>query len=245
MLRKELVKFLNSEAEKRLNLNELTHQTPDPLMIARESSCEYRALMCALFSYGNAQAIVRFLSKLDFSLLDAPEEKITTTLQPLVYRFQTHEDISHFFIALSKMKRSYMLEDIFLQGYDQSGIVGGIGSLISGIYDIHPYKSKGYDFLIGNATGGSALKRWNMFLRWMVRDDGFDMGLWKRVDKKELIVPLDTHTFNVGKKLGLIKRKTYDMKAAIELTNSLKKLDPLDPVKYDFALYRLGQEGSV
>jgi uncharacterized protein (TIGR02757 family) len=76
----------------------------------------------------------------------------------------------------------------------------------------------------------------------MVRDDNIDFGIWKKVDKKDLLIPLDTHTFNVSFNLGLLKRKTYDLKAVVELTNTLKKFDPFDPVKYDFALYRIGQE---
>ena len=81
-----------------------------------------------------------------------------------------------------------------------------------------------------------------MFLRWMVRKDNIDMGLWSGVDKRDLIMPLDTHTFNVSKRLGLLKRKTYDLASAIELTETLKGFDESDPLKYDFALYRLGQE---
>ena len=81
-----------------------------------------------------------------------------------------------------------------------------------------------------------------MFLRWMVRDDNIDMGLWSDIKKTDLIIPLDTHTFNVSKKLGLLERKTYDLEAAIELTKTLKTFDENDPLKYDFALYRIGQE---
>ena len=84
-----------------------------------------------------------------------------------------------------------------------------------------------------------------MYLRWMVRHDHIDMGLWSRVDKKDLIMPLDTHTFKVSHKLGLLTRKTYDLQAAIELTETLSLFDAQDPVKYDFAIYRLGQEQLV
>jgi len=82
-----------------------------------------------------------------------------------------------------------------------------------------------------------------MYLRWMVRSDSIDLGLWSGVDKGDLLMPLDTHTFKVSLKLGLLKRKTYDLKAVIELTESLKRFDSTDPIKYDFALYRIGQEG--
>ena len=90
--------------------------------------------------------------------------------------------------------------------------------------------------------GAGALKRWMMFLRWMVRNDVIDMGLWSGVEPADLIIPLDTHTFATSQKLGLLKRKTYDLQAAIELTQKLKEFDAEDPLKYDFALYRIGQE---
>ena len=81
-----------------------------------------------------------------------------------------------------------------------------------------------------------------MFLRWMCRSDnkGVDFGIWNKIKPNQLVCPLDVHTGNVGRKLGLLKRKQNDWKAAIELTNSLKKLDPIDPIKYDFALFGLG-----
>ncbi len=81
-----------------------------------------------------------------------------------------------------------------------------------------------------------------MFLRWMVRSDELDLGLWQNINKKDLILPLDTHTFKVSQKLGLLNRKTYDLKSALEITSVLKTFDKNDPIKYDFALYRIGQE---
>jgi uncharacterized protein (TIGR02757 family) len=89
---------------------------------------------------------------------------------------------------------------------------------------------------------GSAAKRLNMFLRWMVRQDksGVDFGIWKEISSAHLICPLDVHSGRVARKLGLLKRKQNDWKAATELTDNLKKMDPGDPVKYDFALFGLG-----
>jgi uncharacterized protein (TIGR02757 family) len=84
-----------------------------------------------------------------------------------------------------------------------------------------------------------------MYLRWMVRSDDLDMGLWSKIEKKDLLMPLDTHTFKISRKLGLLKRKSYDMKAVLELTERFRRWDSEDPVKYDFALYRLGQEKIV
>ena len=86
----------------------------------------------------------------------------------------------------------------------------------------------------------SALKRINMFLRWMVRDGVVDFGLWDFISKSELIIPLDTHVARLSRKFNLLKRKVNDYKSAIELTEKLKEFDEFDPVKYDFALFGLG-----
>jgi uncharacterized protein (TIGR02757 family) len=89
---------------------------------------------------------------------------------------------------------------------------------------------------------GSAAKRINMFLRWMVRPEatGVDFGLWKSIETEKLSCPLDVHSGNVARKLKLLKRKQNDAKAVVELDKNLRKLDPSDPVKYDFALFGLG-----
>ena len=110
-------------------------------------------------------------------------------------------------------------------------------------------RTQGYGFLVGRTAtktrGASPFKRWMMFLRWMVRKDAIDMGLWTGVSRADLIIPLDTHTFSVSQRLGLLRRRNYDLQAAVELTEMLRTFDPQDPVKYDFALYRLGQERLV
>jgi uncharacterized protein (TIGR02757 family) len=93
-----------------------------------------------------------------------------------------------------------------------------------------------------NPEIGSAAKRLNMFLRWMVRDDGrgVDFGLWKNISPSKLLCPLDVHSGNAARKLDLLTRKVNDRRSAEELTNALKLYDPNDPAKYDFALFGLG-----
>lgn len=95
---------------------------------------------------------------------------------------------------------------------------------------------------VSNPATGSACKRLNMYLRWMVRVDkrGVDFGIWKNISPSSLLMPLDVHTSRVSRKLGLLERKQDDLKAVKELTTSLRKLDPADPVKFDFALFGLG-----
>ena len=244
----EAVKLrLDAEVAKRNSLEELNLSRPDPIMPAREHHDEYIALLCALFGYGRADSIIKFLYSLDFSLLDATETQIEKELKSFYYRFQNGDDVVEIFRTLHRLKQENSLEELFYRGYrEEQSVVSGLNSVIGSMQSINQYESRGYSFLVGREVtktkGNSAMKRWMMYLRWMVRKDNIDMGLWRKIDKKDLIVPLDTHTFNVSKKLGLLTRKSYDLEAALELTKTLKTFDKTDPIKYDFALYRIGQE---
>ncbi len=242
----KIKRLLEKEVLKRNSKNELTLDRPDPLLVATKYKDEYIALICALFAYGNVNQIIKFLHSLNFKLLNENDDKIRDGLQNHYYRFQKSEDIIQFFITLKTLKQKYVLEDIFYQGYKiKQDVTDGLKEVISLIYDINTYRSRGYEFLIGKIPGkkiSSPYKRWNMYLRWMVREDNIDLGLWKKIDKKDLLIPLDTHTFKISQKIGLLKRKTYDFKAVMELTKALRFFDANDPVKYDFAIYRIGQE---
>ena len=163
------------------------------------------------------------------------------------YRFQTSKDVQEFLKTIKIMKEKYSLNKLFLEKYKKNkNPIDGIRNIIKTIYKVNSYNSKGYEFLIGKipplkTKGVSPYKRWNMFLRWMVRDTTPDLGIWEGVEKKDLIIPLDTHTHKVSLKLGLLSRKSYDLESAIVLTKKLKEFDETDPLKYDFALYRIGQ----
>jgi len=217
---------------------EINEKKLDPIIIAKKYNDEYIALIAALFAYGNVKAILKFLNSLDLENLNSNNT---------YYRFQTKKDVEEFLKTIKLLKEKYSLNKLFLKGYEkEKNVIDGIREIIKTIYKINPYTSKGYEFLIGKippkkTKGVSPYKRWNMFLRWMVRDSDIDLGLWKGVDKKDLIIPLDTHTHKVSLNLGLLKRKTYDLEAAIMLTEKLKEFDKNDPLKYDFALYRIGQ----
>jgi len=196
------------------------------------------------------KAIIKFLESLDFSLLTASDETIEKELASHYYRFQNSQDISALFIALKRLKAIDSMENIFYEGYKkEENVLDGLWNFITTLQEVYPRESRGYKFLIGSVpkkiSGTGTYKRYLMFLRWMVRSDEIDLGLWSKIDKKDLLMPLDTHTFKVSQKLGLLQRKTYDMKAVLELTENLKKFDSFDPIKYDFALYRLGQEKII
>ncbi len=242
--------LLDQEVKNRNTLSELSFEKPDPLLIASQYKDESIALICALFAYGNAGQIVKFLSSLDFSLLDENEEVIEKALSSHYYRFQKSEDVSALFIALKRLKEEESIENLFYEGYKKEhNILDGLWHFIDAVKNVYPNETQGYRFLIGTVpkklTAAGTYKRYMMYLRWMVRKDELDMGLWSKIDKKDLLMPLDTHTFKTAQQLKLLKRKSYDMKAVLELTEYLKKWDKDDPVKYDFALYRIGQEGSL
>ncbi len=238
---------LDREVAARNCYEEVCDEKLDPIIVARKYNDEAIALICSLFAYGNVKQIVKFLESLDYSLLEKSDKEIEDALQNYYYRFQSADDVIAIFKALKRLKEVTTLEELFISQYRQrKNVIDGINAIIEKLYEVYPYESKGYTFLVGKVTtktkGAGALKRWMMWLRWMVRKDNIDLGLWSGVNRADLIIPLDTHTFNVSRRLGLLQRKTYDLQAAIELTEVLKEFDKEDPLKYDFALYRLGQE---
>ena len=240
---------LEAEAAKRNDPGELSLRRPDPLLVARRQSDDRAILLCALFGYGNAARIVDFLESLDFSLLDASEREIRRGLKGRRYRFQSEEDVARAFLALGRLAPGEP-EALFMEGYGKEGrVIDGVFGLIRRIREAAGYESDGFDFLFGRVPPDGkprgAYKRWMMFLRWMVRRDALDLGRWSGVAARDLVIPLDTHTYRVGRKLGLLRRKSPDWKAALELTDSLRRFDPEDPVRYDFALYRMGQESVL
>lgn len=246
-------------------------QTPDPLIIVRKyahhSHFAEIALLCALLSYGNAKQIVAFLGKLDFGLLDSHTCK--KRAMPY-YRFQSAKDIETLFRIFEVCIERGGIRAVFAHALERTTptpyrILNAIYHSIATLRSIAKelgIQSRGVEFALGarlisesgteavrapfNPKGKSPLKRWNLFVRWMVRDDAIDFGIWQDMIKpSELIIPLDTHTFKVGQKLGLLQRKSYDLAAALELTDSLRRFCPSDPVRYDFALYRIGQSGQI
>ena len=240
-------KLLDAEVLKRNTIEEINEERLDPILVAKRYNDPAISLICALFAYGNVKQIVKFLDALDFSLLQKSDEEIKNSLHERYYRFQKGEDIIALFIALKRLHERTTLEAVFKSGYAKNNnVIEGINATIELLASLYEHHSQGYTFLLSQVTtktkGAGALKRWMMFLRWMVRHDNIDMGLWSGINKADLIMPLDTHTYKVGLRLGLLERKNYDLQAAIELTQTLKSFNPKDPLMYDFALYRIGQE---
>ena len=264
------------------NTLENLYDYPDPLQIARQHKDPVIALICALFAYGNAKCIVKFLASLDFSLLDMSDEKIMREIISAnkIYRFENAQDVANIFITAKRL-RDIDLQEMIICGANFSAnlsqqnlnsdkklseklsnlntipnsnlmpnfdIIHGVNTLMRQIYALNSYRSFGYEFFFGKVFERepiSAYKRYNMWLRWMVRKSDIDLGMFDKISPSALILPLDTHTHKVSLKIGLCSRKSYDYKAAFEITQNLRQFDPQDPIKYDFAIYRLGQNGEI
>ena len=276
------IKSLLDEQLLQKNTLENLYDYPDPLQIARQHKDPVIALICALFAYGNAKCIVKFLASLDFSLLDMSDEKIMREIISTnkIYRFENAQDVANIFITAKRL-RDIDLQEMIICGANFSAnlsqqnlnsdqksseklsnlntipnsnlmpnfdIIHGVNTLMRQIYALNSYRSFGYEFFFGKVFERepiSAYKRYNMWLRWMVRKSDIDLGLFDKISPSALILPLDTHTHKVSLKIGLCSRKSYDYKAAFEITQNLRQFDPQDPIKYDFAIYRLGQSGEI
>ncbi|MBK1971696.1 TIGR02757 family protein [Campylobacter sp. TTU_617] len=243
------LKIKLDELAREKNNSKALFSTPDPLQVAKIYNDEFIALICALFAYGNAKNMLNFLKKLDFNLINLNEEQIYKKCKKLKYRFQNEQDIVQIFITFRRLKQEISLNELFTKAYQkEENILDAILVFIQKVKMLNNYESYGYTFFFSKSFENipkSPLKRYNMFLRWMVRKDNLDMGLFDKIHTKDLLMPLDTHTFKTSIALGLIKRKVYDFKSVLELTNKLKEFDFYDPVKYDFALYRLGQSKEI
>lgn len=235
---------------------------PDPLIFPLRYTAfhdiEASAFISAAFALGRVNAILDFLEKL-FSRLGSPydglvnrsESELTSLAEGLKYRFYSESDIGNFLAGLRRIYIEYgSLENCFNTGADKnpelSIITAGLGAIYKSIYGSTEKAGKACSAgapvgrsVIANPFCGSACKRQNLFLRWVVRADDIDPGGWK-LDKSNLNIPVDTHVMKVSTFLGLTKRKSADFTTAMEITDSLKKFDKGDPVRYDFSMSRIG-----
>jgi uncharacterized protein (TIGR02757 family) len=169
-----------------------------------------------------------------------------------VYRFYRGRDVGLLLSWAGDVVRHYgSLEGLFLKGYhaDDPDIGSALSRFVQYLltrdpfpfYSRTPEKGSSIRHFLADPADGSTCKRLNLFLRWMVRSDTPDLGVWRSIPPSKLIMPIDTHIARLAPLLGLTSRKSADWKMAVEITESLRKLDPNDPVKYDFALCTIGK----
>jgi uncharacterized protein (TIGR02757 family) len=187
-------------------------------------------------------------------LLDFRLKRHAKLFEGIKYRFNENEDlVALIFILHQILLRNSSLEKVFMKVLRpdsptiEEGLTGFVEVLLK--VDTAPVYGKdikpaGLKQLFSSPSKGSACKRANLFLRWMVRDRDIDFGIWGSVAKNQLVIPLDTHIARISRCLGFTDRKTQDWKMAVEITESLKKLDSEDPLKYDFALCHHGISGA-
>jgi uncharacterized protein (TIGR02757 family) len=228
----------------------------DPIAVphaySRLQDIEITAFWTAILAWGQRKTILNKAREL-FALMDnAPHEFIVHHQESdrkrfLNFRHRTFQatDTLYFLEFLQGYyQRHESLEDAFLIR-DQSAGRFEIRLALMDFHTLffdHPYAPSRTRKHVSSPRHYSGCKRLNMFLRWMVRDDkcGVDFGLWKRIDKADLMIPLDVHVHRVATALGLLTRKDTGWRAVEELTGVLRTFDPLDPVKYDFALFGMG-----
>jgi uncharacterized protein (TIGR02757 family) len=158
-----------------------------------------------------------------------------------VHRTFNEDDLHGFILGLKNIYRNHGgLESVFTKFAQPKTLQPAIHHFKRIFFSIPHLKRT--EKHVSDPLKNSAAKRINMYLRWMVRNDkaGVDFGIWKSISPSILSCPLDVHTGNVSRKLGLLERKQNDSKAVEQLDDSLRTLDPSDPVKYDFALFGLG-----
>jgi uncharacterized protein (TIGR02757 family) len=227
---------------------------------------EVAALFASVLAFGRVELFARALD-IWFAWLDeggGPSNRIrnftvedAAPLRDLQYRWTRGGDIVLLMLATQRvLQRSGDLQSAFGTDGDLKerlerfvGALRTAALLTAGQLDIeariYTDLPRGFRHLLAAPSGGSACKRWHMMLRWLVRpDDGVDLGLWTAVQPAELLIPVDTHVLRVAKMVNLTDRKAANWRTAEQITASLRRIDPLDPTRYDFALAHLGISGA-
>jgi len=246
----ELKEFLD---EKYLKFNNPSFIDNDPVSIPHRFSSradrEIAGFMAATIAWGRRDLILKSGTKLIQLLENAPHDFILNAdkqdierLSGFVYRTFNGQDCITFIYGLRHIFTHYnSIEDVIVEGIKLHGSLShGLSHFRKIFFSIaHPQRSEKH---IADVAAGSAGKRLFLFLRWMVRKDnrGVDFGIWNKISPSQLFIPLDLHSGNIARKTGLLTRKQNDFKSVEELTCELRKFDPTDPVKYDFALFGLG-----
>ncbi|MHC4309708.1 MAG: TIGR02757 family protein [Planctomycetota bacterium] len=232
---------------------------PDPLQFVyrynNPSDREIVALLAADLAYGRVEQIQKSLTNLFERMGESPYEFVKgfgkaerKKLNGFKHRFNNDQDISDLLTLLKKVLNQYTsIEEFFIKGCNPGdiNIIGGLSKFCKSLLDMYAAEhngktSRGLKYLLVDPANGSTCKRLNLFLRWMVRDDDVDTGQWKSIDKAKLIVPIDVHMGRLCRILGFHNKQTASLSTAVTITECFAEIEPADPVKYDFALSRIG-----
>jgi uncharacterized protein (TIGR02757 family) len=224
-----------------------------PHLFSRRNDIEIAGFLTATISWGNRKSILvnahRMMELMDMSpgqFVSGYAESDLVRFSSFVHRTFNAKDLRFFIRALRNLLQKFKtLENAFVPGKSKPSMAERI-SVFRERMLLAPHEKRTMKHL-ADPLSGSAAKRICMFLRWMVRKDnrGVDFGIWNKIRPAELMLPLDVHTGNVGRSLGLLGRKQNDWKAVEEVTFNLRKIDPDDPVRFDYALFGMGISGNT
>lgn len=224
----------------------------DPIQIPKQFSLkedmEIAGFLSAVIAWGNRKSIIvnslkmmNLMGNSPYDFVMSHTEKDLERLQNFVHRTFNGQDLEQFVISLKNIYKNYGgLENAFFQSMEEENMQLAISNFKTLFFSELRYNRTQKH--LPDPRKGSVAKRINMFLRWMVRNDnaGVDLGIWKSISPSVLSCPLDVHSGNVARELGLITRPKNDLHALAELDAHLRRFDPKDPAKYDFALFGIG-----
>ena len=222
-----------------------------PHLFTRKEDIEIAGFLSATIAWGkrkiiikNAKHLMNLMEHAPYYFLMYASPNEFQRLDSFVHRTFQPDDCLFFLYSLRNIYKNHGgLHSLFVDGYQKSGSIFGALDHFRGLFLETPHLKRSEKHLPDVLRGASA-KRLNMFLRWMVRGkDEVDFGLWKEIPTSALMLPLDVHSGYVSRRLGLLTRFANDWKAVEEVTDNLRKFDPNDPVKYDFALFGYGAIG--
>jgi uncharacterized protein (TIGR02757 family) len=249
---KDILALLN-QAHDRYNTPEFIQDDPIsiPHQFSEKEDIEIAGFFSALIAWGrramimkNANRLMDLMDRQPFRFVMEADEEELMRLDDFVHRTFNGIDARALVLALREVYQHHGgLEQIFSEKIKSTdaNVYAGIIHAREKLTSVADFPQRTHKHLANPAKGSSA-KRINMYLRWMVRDDkrGVDFGIWKRISPAQLLCPLDVHTGNVARELGILSRKQNDWKAVVELGEVLSRFCPEDPVKYDFSLFGLG-----
>lgn len=245
----ELRDFLNEKADQ-YNVPDFIENDPIqiPHRFSLKQDIEIAGFLAATISWGNRKSIINSADKMldimgnspyDF-VMSYSEKDLESIQDKSIHRTFNGQDFSYFIRQFNRIyKENESLENLFEVKKTENNFLHAIERFRNGFLETEKHRSHKH---ISSPYKNSSAKRIIMFLRWMVRKDkrGVDFGIWENIDQKNLSIPLDVHTGNISRKLGLVSRTQNDWKTVEELDIAIRKFDEKDPAKYDFALFGLG-----
>lgn len=257
MEKSRLIRILEKANQQFLEDNEVFYDALEPaLRFQNPADKEFAAFLCSVLAYGRISQVKKSIhavldpmgeKPVEF-LIQADDKTLKKITQNWKHRFNTAQDMYIFLLTMKSIYSNYKSLENYIQPQKHSDTFELLKSIYKKFYQAIPshvkYK-KSFDFFVPNPELNSASKRMNLYLKWMIRSEFPDLGIWKSYSPSKLIVPLDTHIYKQAISLGWTKRSAADLTTALEITQKLRELDPKDPTRFDFALCHLSIRGTI